>query len=412
MSSKFDVVVIGGGAMGSAAAWQLAKRGRSVALLEQFGPAHVNGSSHGGSRIYRATYVQDEYLNLMKQALPMWEELEQESGARLLTRVGLVSHGFPPHDFEAPMRAHGIPLEVLTPQEAEERWPGMRFEGKVLFEHSTAGRVNADLTVAALQHRIVREGGEVHHNVQVLDVQPARNGLVVETTNGVLLADRVVLAAGGWTNRLAPKLLGLDQELPLRVVEVAPAHFQICATLTQPGHSETDGGEGDEGIVVNQGQHHGLTEANWPAFTHDHAPTDPTTGAPTRWPGIVYGLATDGEGIKVGFNAYGRDTDPDARTWVPREGDRELHADYVRQWLPGLVPESAEFLSCTYTRTPTDDFLVDRVGRVVIASPCSGHGFKFTPVLGKMIADLACEDIDAPVTARPELFALRKLLGR
>lgn len=410
MQTKFDVVVIGGGAMGSAAAWQLAKRGRSVALLEQFGPAHANGSSHGGSRIYRATYSQSEYLDLMAQALPMWDDLEEESGAKLLTRVGLVSHGFPPHDFEEPMRAHGIPLDVLSAEEAEERWPGMKFEGKVLYEHSTAGRVNADLTLAALQHRTAKMGGEIHHNTKVLDVQHVRNGMIIETTNGVFLADRVVLAAGGWTNKLAPKLLGLEGALPLSVVEVAPAHFQIKATFadatadpaTHPAEGEGEG----KGIVENQ-----MTVANWPAFTHDHAPTNPATGEPTRWPGIVYGLGTDGEGIKVGFNAYGRITDPDERTWQPREGDLELHADYVREWLPGLVPESAEFMSCTYTRTPSDDFLLDRVGRVIVASPCSGHGFKFTPVLGKMIADLACEDIDAPVQGRPELFALRALLG-
>ena len=146
-----DVVVIGGGAMGSAAAWQLAKRGKSVVLLEQYGPGHKNGSSHGGSRIYRATYAQSQYLDLMAQSLPIWDDLEAETDTELLTRVGVVSHGFPPHDFEAPMRAHGIDLEVLSPQAAHERWPAMRFEGKVLFEKDTAGRVNADLTIEVLQ---------------------------------------------------------------------------------------------------------------------------------------------------------------------------------------------------------------------------------------------------------------------
>ncbi|WP_435298690.1 FAD-dependent oxidoreductase [Timonella sp. A28] len=396
MPNTYDVVVIGGGAMGSAAAWQLAQRGRSVALLEQFDAQHRQGSSHGGSRIYRSTYAQDEYLSLMRQALPLWHELESEARTQLLSPVGLVSHGYPPFDFEEPMRAHGIDLTVFTSDEAQERWPGMRFEGKVLYESATAGRVHADRTVSALHQQAEKHGADIFYNTRVVNARHAVHGVVVETETHDFLAQRVVLAAGGWTNTLARQLLNIDRPLPLDVVEVAPAHFQIAAELSVVGGHE---------IAAPMG------EDTWPSFTHDHAPYNPQTGAPTRWPGIVYGLATEGEGIKVGFNAYGRSVDADNRTWAPQEGDFQLHADYVREWLPGLIHESAEFLSCTYTRTPTDDFLVDRVGRVVVASPCSGHGFKFTPVIGKLIADLASENVDDPVTARPDLFALHRFLG-
>lgn len=382
-----DVVVIGGGAMGSAAAWQLAKRGKSVVVLEKYGPGHTQGSSHGGSRIYRATYAHPAYLNLMAQSLKMWDELEAETNTQLLTRVGVVSHGFPPHDFEAPMRAQGIDLEVLVPDAAVERWPGMRFEGKVLFEKDTAGRVNADLTLEVLQARAAELGAVIRYNSPVLSAQNVDAGVVVVTDQVEYLASRVVLATGGWMNELATELLGLKEPLPFTVVEVAPVHFQISA--------QTAGG---------------MTQENWPSFTHDHAPQDPATGKPTPWPGIVYGLATSGEGIKVGFNAYGKVVSSNNRTWKQAQGDLELHQAYAGRWLPGLDPAQVEPLSCTYTRTPTDDFILDRRGRVVIASCCSGHGFKFTPKIGSLIADLVTEPLTQDAALTHDLFTLRSHL--
>ncbi|WP_029069441.1 FAD-dependent oxidoreductase [Jonesia quinghaiensis] len=387
MSPQFDVIVIGGGAMGSAAAWQLARRGRSVLVCEQFSAGHTRGSSHGGSRIYRATYAQPEYLALMRDALVEWELLEAESGINLLSRVGLVSHGFPPMDFEGPMRAAGVPLEVLSPSDAAERWPGMRFEGKVLFEHSTAGRVNADLALVALQQEATRHGAQVRHDTKVVDVVHHPGHVEVVTEGETFTAGRVVLATGGWMNSLAPRAAGLAGPLPLDVIEVAPAHFSLAEFLPS-------------------GELNPMVEDTWPSFTHDHAPTDPVTGEPSRWPGIVYGLATPGEGIKVGFNAYGRHVTADTRTFTHAPEDEVLHRDYVRQWLPGLNPDSSEFLSCTYTKTPSNDFVLDRCGRVVIASPCSGHGFKFTPTLGGIIADLATEPDDAPGVSAQEMFRL------
>lgn len=119
----------------------------------------------------------------MRQALGEWDLLEAESGVNLLSRVGLVSHGFPPVDFEQPMRDAGIPVEVLSAVEARERWPGMRCEGKVLFEHSTAGRVNADLAVAVLQQEAVRHGAQVRHNTRVIDVRQ-HPGFVEVVTEG------------------------------------------------------------------------------------------------------------------------------------------------------------------------------------------------------------------------------------
>src|SRR5690606_28871498 len=121
-------------------------------LLERFGAGHVNGASHGASRIYRTTYGQPEYLDLAQEALGLWRELEAESGLGILTLTGGVSHGLPRRDdIAAAFDARGVPHAWLRPEEAAERWPGLRFEGAVLHEPSTAGRVHADRAVEAFQ---------------------------------------------------------------------------------------------------------------------------------------------------------------------------------------------------------------------------------------------------------------------
>ena len=165
-----DHLVIGGGVMGSAAAWQLARRGRSVVLLERFHPGHAQGASHGASRIYRQTYDRAEYLDLTVEALGLWRELEDATGAQLLTLTGGVSHGELAPSVLAAFRARGIPHEVLSPAEAGERWTGLRFEGSVLHETHTAGRLHADRSVAALQSAAAALGADVRHGVRVLDL--------------------------------------------------------------------------------------------------------------------------------------------------------------------------------------------------------------------------------------------------
>lgn len=390
---RVDVVVVGGGVMGSAAAWALAGLGRDVVLLERFGPGHVNGASHGASRIYRTAYAQPEYLDLAQEALGLWRALERESGADVLTITGGVSHGgHRRDDIAAAFDARGVPHAWLSPDEAAERWPGLRFEGAVLHEPSTAGRLHADRAVAAFQQVARARGAVVRHDSAVRALHPVPGGVRVSTDAGELLADRVVLAAGAWVNRLlagaladgvarvgeAPRAFSAGRALPVVVTQEQPAHFQLRADAP--------------------------AEADWPTFTH--APT--ADGSGPRRPADAYGMATPGEGIKVGFHGVGVVTDPDRRTFEAEPGRLVALQEYVAHWVPGVDPDDLEPISCTYTTTPDEDFVLDRAGRSVLAAGFSGHGFKFAPAIGRVLADLATEDPDGPVGAAAGRFALSR----
>lgn len=355
--------------MGSAAAWALARRGVGVVLLEQFGPGHALGASHGRSRIYRSTYPQPHHQALVAEARELWAQLEAETGTTLLhpgPGVATAAPG-PGQDrlraVAAAMDAAGVPYEWLSPTAAAERWPGLRFPGPVLHEPHTAGRVDADAAVTALQAAAATHDAVVRHHRRVTALEPDGEGVCVRSAAGAVVRARAaVVAAGAWTR----DVLGDDVRLPpLRVTQEQPAHFRPL----------------DPGL-------------EWPAFTAD---PDPDEG----WPSGVYGLSSPGEGVKVGFHGTGPECHPDARDFTAEPGQLALLQEYVRRWLPGLDADDPEPVSCTYTSTPTGEFVLDRIGPVVVAAGFSGHGFKSAPAIGRVLADLA---LGAP--AGVEAFAL------
>lgn len=351
-----DVVVVGGGAMGSAAAWQLAQRGVEVALLERFEPGHVNGASHGASRIFRLSYADPVYIRLAQEAQGLWRELESLTGTELLTITGGVDHGGSPSldELAAGLAAAGVPSTWITPQEAAERWPGMRFDQRALF-HAHSGRLHADDAVVALQTNAQKFGASVSHQAPVTSVVVRGDDAVeVRTETDVYRARRVVVSAGAWTTKL---LTGLVPLPPLRVTQEQPAHFAAL-----------------------------VAEADWPSFVHGFAAE--SVDAATFYGG-VYGLATPGSGIKVGFHGVGPVVDPDARDYEPEPGQLAALQEYVRRWLPGADAEVIAPISCTYTTTVDSNFILDRHGPIVVAAGFSGHGFKFTPAIGRVLADLA-----------------------
>ena len=349
--------------MGSATAWALARRGVDVVLLEQFGPGHAHGASHGRARIYRSTYAQPHHQALVAEARALWGELE-ESGARVLhpgpgvttaARSGLGRL----RDVAAAMTSARVPHEWLPVAEAEQRWPGMRFSGPVLHEPATAGRVDADAAVTALQQAAAGRGAVVRHHRRVTAVEEDGDGVLVRSAAGAVVRARTaVVAAGAWTADVLPGL----RLPPLRVTQEQPAHFRPL----------------DPAAV-------------WPAFT---AEPDPAEG----WPSGVYGLASPGDGVKVGFHGTGPECHPDRRDHLPEPGQLAQLQEYVRRWLPGLDAESPEPVSCTYTSTPTGEFVLDRIGPVVVAAGFSGHGFTSATAIGRVLADVA---VGAPVDAGP-----------
>jgi len=351
---RADVVIVGAGAMGSAAAWWLARRGRDVVLLERFEQGHARGSSHGGTRIFRLAYVAPDYVRLAQEALPLWRELEDDAGEVLLEQTGGVDHGSPAavDEIERALLAAGVRRTRMRSDAASERWPGMRFDGDALYQPDS-GRAYAGRTVAALQRRAADHGAEVRFEEPVLSI----DGATVRTEVDEYAADTVVVAAGAWADTLARDLLP-----PLRVSREQVFHFATVAD-------------------------------DWPSFIHYREPA-------------VYGLLTPGQGVKVAEHHTGHDTSPEpgARSFdIDAEGQRRVEA-YVERWFPGLHPVPVDAETCLYTTTPDEHFVIERRGPIVVASPCSGHGFKFTPVIGRMVADLAD---GAAIAWRPRPGAVR-----
>jgi sarcosine oxidase len=368
-----DVVVVGGGAMGSAAAWNLAGRGRDVLLLERFAAGHANGASHGASRNFNQAYSDPTYVSMLVEALPLWRRLEAESGLDLLETTGIVNHGANPA-FDAvheALAAAGIASEFVPTDEAGRRWPGMRFDSRVLFIPG-AGRLHADRSVAALQAGARARGADVRHEARVTDVRVVDDDQVhvrfeasgVSTT---VSARRVVVTAGAWTETL---LAGVAKHPRLVVTQEQPAHFAVA----------------DD-------------SAAWPGFNHAPTPGDPRFD---YWYSPVYGMITPGEGVKAGWHGVGPRVHPDRRTFLPEADQLAALQRYAREWLPGVDADRFVPISCTYTTTPDSNFVLDRVGPVVIGAGFSGHGFKFTPVVGRILADL----VDG--VPGPRLFALSR----
>jgi sarcosine oxidase len=355
-----DTVVIGAGAMGSAAARSLAARGRDVLLLERFQPGHENGASHGESRNFNQAYNDPEYLALLVEALPAWRQLEAETGIPLLDQVGMVNHGDNP-GFDtvlAALQQVGIAAEFLGLQEASERWPGIRFDTRVLYTPDS-GRLNANRAVAALQQAAAADGATVRHGARVRSLRVIDDThVVVETDNDdgsseTITARTAVVTVGAWT----AKLLGDTVVLPgLTVTQEQPAHFRVLDDATP-----------------------------WPGFNH-------SPGADSRydyWPSGIYGMFTPGQGVKAGWHGVGPVTDPDARTFTAEPTQLAQLQQYARDWLPGVDADDLAPISCTYTTTRDSNFLLDRLGPLVIGAGFSGHGFKFTPAIGRVLADLA-----------------------
>lgn len=348
-----DAVVVGGGVMGSAAAWQLALRGADTVLLERFEPDHVRGASHGASRMFRYAYPDPFYVDLVARSLPLWREIEAASGTPLLAITGGVDHG-DAADTQAiadAMAAAGAERHWLDPDEAARRWPGLRFETRVLY-HPGSGRVDADAAVRALQQLARAHGARVQHRARVTAVEPGAVAVGADRYR----ARHVVVAAGAWTHHLLGDRLALP---PLVVTQEQPLHFAA------------------------------RTPGEWPGFIHRRG----AGFAPLEF---VYGMLTPGEGIKVGFHHGGPECDPDTRDYAPEAGRLATLLDYVRDWIPGVDVDAWTPISCTYTTTPNEDFVIDAVDELVVAAGFSGHGFKFAPLVGQLLAELALDGARPP----------------
>jgi sarcosine oxidase len=343
-----DVLVIGAGAMGSATAWSLARRGRTVLLSEQFEQGHARGSSHGAVRIFRLAYDDVHYVRMAQEALPLWRDLEADCGEDLLELTGVFDHG--PTESIQPianaLAAAGASFERLHPSAAHERAPGLSFDDEVVF-HPQGGRCFAKRTLLALQRRVSELGSDVRFSTPAVIDAVADDHVDFHVGDEAGRAGVVVVTAGTWVqqvfgSRVRLPQLTFDRE---RVVHFKPRNEAM----------------------------------KWPSFLHH---VDP-------W---RYGLHTPGEGLKIGglresqLPGSADIVDFDAPVLQANIDASRRHAE---RWVPGVEPEPIYGPLCSFTSTESRDFILDRVGPLVVGSPCSDHGFKFTPFIGSVLADLA-----------------------
>ncbi len=357
-AEQVDAVVIGAGLAGSAAAWAMAGRGRSVAVLEAFAPGHRRGSSHGSARIFRRAYPDPLYVRLTGDADRLWRQLADEAGEELVLRTGGLDYG-PAGEAEkmhGMLSASGVPAELLPAAAAAERWPGMSFGTDLVMFHPDAGVLDPERTMAAMRRLAAAAGAQIFYETAVARVSATADGAVVDTADRSWRAPVVIAAAGPW---LEPLLGGLVRLPPLAVRQVEAFHF---APLTPAWNGP----------------------APAPTFIYH----DQTS---------VYGLLAgrDGEApgaVKIGDHDHGHGTvtTGDGRDGIVNPAVRERVRTFVRDRVPGLDPAPVGELTCMYTLTASEDFILDRQGPFVIVSACSGRGAKFAPLTGQIAADLAC----------------------
>ncbi len=362
-----DVAIIGLGGMGSAVAWQLARRGHRVVGVEQFGPAHARGSSHGASRLVRRAYYEDpRYVPLLLRSYELWEELGRLAGRPSLIRTGGLmigpSGGAVVSGTVASAEAWDLPHHVLGPDAVARRFPTFRLgpDDLAVFEPD-AGFVDPEATVTAHLGLAAAAGATLEFDTVVRGWELRGSGVVLETSSGTVTADHLVVCAGPWSGRvLAPRGL-LDPPL---TVERQVLHWFLPS--------------GDPGPFA-LGRH--------PVYLWEYEPGAEFYGFPALG---------DGRGAKVAFFHHAGPADAADPDHLHREvlaAEAETLREVLADRLPDLAGRWLSGTACMYTMTPDRHFVVGPVdgtdGRVTVAAGFSGHGFKFVPVIGEVVADLA-----------------------
>lgn len=370
-----EVIVVGLGVMGGAAAWQLARRGVRVLAFDRYEPPHAAGSTHGRTRITREAYFEDPaYVPFVRRAHALWRETEQAAGEQLLLRTGGLMVGAPHGDIlrgsRESARLHDIPHEILTAEEIRQHFPGFEPSDDMvgLLEYG-AGILFAEAIVAA-QLRLARQhGAALHPGEQVRRWHATRTGVTVETVSAEYGAERLVLAAGPWMPDL---LAGVG--VPLEGERQSMYWFTPSAGTSFPPD-------------------------RYPIALWDL----PAMAAWATFPDL-------GDGVKIAVHHGGTPAHPDRMDRTLHAEDERAVRDRLARFIPAANGALRDAAVCIYTNTPDRHFIIDYLDearRVVVLSPCSGHGFKFGSAVGEAAACLAM-DVVPPVDL--SLFSLSRFI--
>ena len=372
MTQTYDVAIAGLGAMGSAAAYHLAKRGVSVLGLDRYAPPHTLGSSHGETRIIREAYFEHpSYVPIIQRAYELWEQLEDESGRDLFLQSGGVMVGPPDSTLvtgaELSARMHNLPYERLSPGEVTERFPALTpAEDTIAIWDSRAGILFPEDCVRSHLDIARANGADLRFDEPVESWEPDGEGVRLRTAKGEYGAGKLLLSAGAWI----PSLMN-GVSLPLEVERQVLVWFE---PKVNPGHFDPD---------------------RCPIFLWDH-------GQDRHF----YGFPNMGAGVKVALMHQGEEAEPDSIDREVSQRDEDAVRAMLERYLPSANGPTLSAQVCMFTNTPDTHFLIDfhpEAPQTLIGSPCSGHGFKFASAIGEILAELL---VDGRSRLNIDLFRL------
>lgn len=354
MTNTYDVAILGLGAMGSAGLYQLAKAGARVIGFDRYTPPHRFGSSHGLTRVIREAYFEDPaYVPLLQRAYPLWEQLQQAWSEPLLEITGGLMIGPPDQELVqgclTSASLHGLPHDLLNAEQVMARWPAFALPGSfAAVREPRTGFLYSERCIEAHLSLARAAGAKMAATAAIDGWQRVPEGFVIQHPDGQVLARKLVVAAGAWLPRLVPEL-----KLPMRVSRQTLWWFRP----RQPAQ---------------------FARGSFPVFLIQLGPDR-----------HLYGFPADDTGFKVALHARGPSLDPDQLS-AQRTSEAELAEmrALLAQWLPEANGELLNSAVCMYTNTPDGHFLLDSLPEdpdLLLVSPCSGHGFKFSAVIGEEI---------------------------
>jgi sarcosine oxidase len=383
--TQVDVAVIGLGAMGASAVAHLATRGVRVIGLERFGPLHDRGSSHGDSRVIRLGYFEGAaYVPLLRRAYQNWRSLEARSHEELLTITGVLQIGRPDGPIVggtiASCKANGLPFDILDREQMARRFPAFHLDAEdIAVLEPDGGFLRPERATLAYLRTASADGAILRFGERVSAIEPRENGVSVISDLGRYFARTVIIAAGSHIAGLVPELDGIA--VPIK---------QVVGWYAPPDR-----------IATALGQ--------MPVFLREEGAEGSYFGFP----------ALDAGGVKIGKHTHFMEAiDPEQPNPPVNEADRALLDAFIAKRIPAAAGPPLAYATCRYTMLPGDDFLIDHLpssANVIVASPCSGHGFKFVSVIGEILADLATRGhTDLPITpfSFPALMQRAAAAGR